>query len=302
MNKLEELAAAAAQTAQGQDRTTDGISYDILDKIIPSYDGNPKSLNFYIRSVEGVLAAQGISTNDPVAICLIRNKMTGKALEAISLEVDINCWLSLRQSLINRFGEQRSEIQILQELMRCTKSRAETCEAYGKKIRELLDALCGIGVAVSKQTQYYQTIAIDTFIDNLEYNIGLGVRIQSPRTLEAAIAIARQEEARVRRHTPAPSPQQPFRPPLPRPPNYSQGNVTPSNFTNRNTLGPSGYNQRAITMHPTQAPQSSKALVRMNNIIDDTQDDNMIPDIVSLELTDNGQQDFIAEEPPTQHP
>ncbi|KAL0852276.1 hypothetical protein ABMA28_000484 [Loxostege sticticalis] len=97
-------------------------------------------------SVESILKARKIKDNDPIAICLIRNKLIGKALE----------------------------VQILQEMMRCNKQRHESCEMFGRKIRDLLDALCGVGTTPKKDSRYYQTVAIDTYVDNLDYNVGLG--------------------------------------------------------------------------------------------------------------------------------
>ncbi|KAL0849026.1 hypothetical protein ABMA28_013399 [Loxostege sticticalis] len=185
---LGDLANIATQVLKTELTSSVESNYDLIDKILPTYDGNTKSLNFYVRS-----------DNDPIAICLIRNKLIGKALEAISLEIDIEDWKSIKLALINRFGEQRTEVQILQEMMRCNKQRHESCEMFGRKIRDLLDALCGVGTTPKKDSRYYQTVAIDTYVDNLDYNVGLGVRLSQPKTLETAIALARQEEARLKR-------------------------------------------------------------------------------------------------------
>lgn len=166
--------------------------YGTVNKIIPTFDGNHKNLNLYIRCTESVIEAQSLPTDDKMLVCLIRAKLSGKALEALSRETDINNWTSIKTALINRFGEHRSEVQILQELMKCNKAKTESCEAYGRRIGDLLDALCGIGQ--NKDSKYYQTLAINTFIDNLDYHLGLGVRVRQPETLEAAITQARQEE------------------------------------------------------------------------------------------------------------
>lgn len=172
--------------------------YNLINQILPSFDGNTKNLNCYIRSVEKILSIQNIPTNDAMIVCMIRAKLSSKALEALSLEVDIDDWLSIRNALINRFGEHRTETQLLHEMMKCSKSKSESCEAYGNRIRELLDALCGVGLEERKDRRQYQNIAISTFVENISYEIGLGVRIHHPTTLEAAIALARQEEIRMK--------------------------------------------------------------------------------------------------------
>lgn len=167
--------------------------YNIINKMLPPYDGNSKNLNCYIRCVESVINLYNLKTNDPTLVCLLRAKLSSRALEALSLEIDISDWISIKTALMNRYGEFRSEVQLLQELTRCTKTKTDTCDSYGRRIRDLLDALCSIG---TNKNGYYQSLAINTYIDNLHYNMGLGVRIKNPITLEAAIAYARQEETR----------------------------------------------------------------------------------------------------------
>lgn len=177
--------------------------YNLINRIIPSFDGNTKNLNYYIRCIESVLSAHNLGPDDKTLICIIRAKLSGKALEALSREVDIENWISVKNALTSRFGEQRTEIQLLQELMKCTKSRNESCDNFGRRIRELLDALCEIGT--NGDSRYYQTLAVNTFIDSLDYYLGLGIRVKQPSTLEAAVSYARQEEARLRAHNAVPT-------------------------------------------------------------------------------------------------
>lgn len=169
--------------------------YSFINTMIPTYDGNPKNLNYYIRSVESVISSQKLTLNDTTIACLIRAKLSGKALEALSLEVNIDDWNSIKSALVDRFKDQRSEAQLLRELVHCPRSSNETCETYGKRLRELLDAICSI---TDKSQAYYQSMAIDTFLHNIDSTISILVKITQPKTLVAAISTARQEENQIK--------------------------------------------------------------------------------------------------------
>lgn len=53
------------------------VDYSTLAKLFPTYDGNPRTLAFYIEGVENVLEL--VTSKDDLCITtLIRNKLTGK--------------------------------------------------------------------------------------------------------------------------------------------------------------------------------------------------------------------------------
>lgn len=195
---------STASTSQLQTELIVMTDYSLINSLLPTYDGNTKSLNYYIRSVECIIRAQRLTMTDKMFACLVRAKLTGKALEALSMEIDIESWESISKALQNRFSEHRSEMQLLRELAHCPKNKNESYENYGKRIRDLLDAISGIS---TQPIKYYQTMAIDTFLHNLDNNIGVLVRLYQPKTLEAAIAIARQEETqyKIRNQTNTPN-------------------------------------------------------------------------------------------------
>lgn len=51
-------------------------------------------------------------------VCMIRAKLSSKALETLSLEVDIDDWISIGNALINRFGGHGTETHLLHGLHR----------------------------------------------------------------------------------------------------------------------------------------------------------------------------------------
>lgn len=57
---------------------------------------------------------------------MIRNKLSGKAIEALSECTDFNSWDAIKEILIRRFGEFRDEIQVVQELMDIRKDNLTT--------------------------------------------------------------------------------------------------------------------------------------------------------------------------------
>lgn len=170
--------------------------YKLIADLMPRYDGNPKLLNYYIREVESLLQlTTEADRSHPAFICLIKSRLSGPAVDAIAYEGYLDSWLSIKNALTRRLGEPRNEIQVMQELTRVRKSKAEDAESFGKRLRELLDTLYSVGEHGNKS--YYEKMVIEQYINQLDFHVSLGVRIAKPDTFEAAIIAARQEEARL---------------------------------------------------------------------------------------------------------
>lgn len=168
--------------------------YKILADLMPRYDGSRKTLNYYIREVETLL--QMISTpTHPALLCLIKSRLSGAAIDAIANEGGITDWQGIKTALQRRLGEPRNEIQLMQELTKMRKLKSEDAEAFGRRLRELLDTLNAVGTHTDKS--YYENMAIEQYVNQLEFHICMGVRIAKPESLELAIVAARQEEARL---------------------------------------------------------------------------------------------------------
>lgn len=170
--------------------------YKLIADLMPRYDGNPKLLRYYIREVESLLSLTSeADRSHPAFICLIKSRLSGSAIDAIAYEEYLNSWESLKTALIRRLGEPRNEIQVMQELTRVRKSKNEDAEAFGKRLRELLDTLYSVGEHGNKS--YYEKMVIEQYVNQLDFHVSLGVRIAKPETFEEAIIAARQEEARL---------------------------------------------------------------------------------------------------------
>lgn len=170
--------------------------YKMISDLMPRYDGNPKRLNYYIREVDNLLSfthtAQGAAAQ--ALVCLIKSRLSGAAIDAIAYEDSLNSWSDIKQTLLQRLGEPRNEIQVMQELTRTRRNKNEDAESYGKRIRDMLDTLYMIGKHSDKT--YYEKMAIEQYVSQLEFHVSIGVRIAKPDTLELAIINARQEEAK----------------------------------------------------------------------------------------------------------
>lgn len=197
----------------------DSHMYRVISDLVPRYDGNPKNLNFYIKQVDEVMRLIEIKGSaNQILVCMIKNRLSGAAIDAIAYEEPLDSWDRIKCALIRRLGDPRTEVQLVQELMRTRRNKSEDSECYGKRLREILNILYSVGSNPDKS--YYERMAIDQFISQLEFQISIGVRIANPSTLESAISVARQEETKIQ-YT-----------------NRSQSNNTPSTSSGKTRFEP----------------------------------------------------------------
>lgn len=185
-----EMANESEQKSEGQG----SMPYETLSILLPTYDGNKSTLEFYIKSVESVLELVDEESQVIPVACLIRNKLSGKAVEALSQQSQCKSWKEIKKVLRNRFGEFRGEVQLINELMHSTKDKL-SIEAFADKVRELSCAL--INLDPSKR-ELYEKMAIEVFLEQLDPIVALSIRFKGDVELETAIAIARQEELKNR--------------------------------------------------------------------------------------------------------
>lgn len=228
--------------------------YRVVSDLMPKYDGNPKTLNHYIREVDRLAALVDSEGNSLVLTGLIKSRLSGSAIDAIAYEEDISSWPKIRNALIRRLGEPRNEIQIMQELTRTRRGKNEDAETFGKRLRDLLDILNSVGKHSDRS--YYENMVIEQYVNQLETNISLGVRITKPETLEIAIVNARQEEARLTYNR---STQQTY--------NNNTQNTRPKiqqdfNSPNQSMVYPGRYLPHTQQQQPLQPPQPQQPRFR----------------------------------------
>lgn len=170
--------------------------YKLLSDLMPRYDGNPKQLKMYISNVESLLSLfKVVGELDKLVVCLIKSRLSGSALDVLACEKSLDTWAEIKNALLSRLSDPRNEIQLMQELTRSRRLKSEDSESFGKRLREILETLYLVGNNPDKT--YYEQMVIEQYVNQLEFHVSLGVRINKPMTLEAAILAARQEEARL---------------------------------------------------------------------------------------------------------
>ncbi|KAH9645955.1 hypothetical protein HF086_011417 [Spodoptera exigua] len=160
--------------------------YSAFAKLLPTYDGNRRTLAFYLENVENALEL--IDKNEALAIsCLIRNKLKGKAAEALSENPGARTWTEIKQVLLRKFGEFRTGTQLVHALTHVTRDNT-SLEAFGDRIRVLMSAL----ITAEPNNQ------LETFLKNLNPITALSIKIKHVENLDQAIILAKQEEVDLR--------------------------------------------------------------------------------------------------------
>lgn len=169
------------------------VEYGALDKILPSYDGNKRTLMFYIEGVENALEFIA-NRNDNILACIIRNKLTGKAVEALSESPGAKTWDDIKSILKKKFGEFRTEIQLVQELMNTSREN-NSLDTFGNQIRSLMSSLISIE---PERRHYYEKMALETFLDKLNPITSILIKLNHVENLDQAVILAKQEELKLR--------------------------------------------------------------------------------------------------------
>lgn len=171
---------------------------------IPSYDGNSSALSEFIRSVE-VISTQFLVPAQPDAyinkflLSSVRNKLKGNALEVIT-GYEFNTWAELKTTLINNFGDQRSELNLTIDLAKTRQNSKENPIEFYNRIRTLLatfNSKIALGKEVPAVKEYklsnVKDLALRTYLSGLNEPFGSLLRCRNPATLEKAISIVRDE-------------------------------------------------------------------------------------------------------------
>lgn len=167
--------------------------YSALTKLLPSYDGNRRTLAFYIENVENTLELIH-NTEDLNVSCLIRNKLKGKAAEALTDKPDARSWTEIKKVLLRKFGESRTASQLVHALTHVTRDNT-SLEAFGDRIRVLKTALI---TAEPENQIHYEQIALETFLKGLNPITALSIKIRHVENLDQAVILAKQEEVDLR--------------------------------------------------------------------------------------------------------
>lgn len=180
-----------------------GFHTSLLNEI-PQYFGNPSELSEYIRAVEDIVF-QFRQPNDPGAyinrllLSSARNRLKGAALEVVTGQI-YNSWEELKETLINNFGDQRSELNIRIDLSRMRQSPKESPIDFYNKIRSLL-AILNSKISLGPEQQIIKeykildskSLALKTYLGGLLEPLGSFLRSRAPQNLETALTFVKDE-------------------------------------------------------------------------------------------------------------
>lgn len=170
-------------------------------KDVPCYDGNPSGLhNFISQMADFIEMAKPENTVYPETIVrAIRNRVIGKASDALDLYGTPNTWEGIQRDLTSHFADKRDESSLIQELHNISQGN-DKVEDYFAKLSSILGALKNwakineLGSFVLK-SQWYDRMALSIFTNKLREPLGSHVRSMQPTTLIDARTICIREQS-----------------------------------------------------------------------------------------------------------
>lgn len=180
-----------------------GFHTSLLNEI-PQYNGSPSELSEYIRATEDILT-QFWQQNEPGAyinkllLSAARNRLKGAALEVVTGQI-YNSWDELKETLINNFGDQRSELNIRIDLTRMRQLPKESPIDFYNRIRSLL-AILNSKISLGHEEQVIKdykmldskSLALKTYLGGLMEPLGSFLRSKAPQNLETALTYVKDE-------------------------------------------------------------------------------------------------------------
>lgn len=181
-------------------------------KMLPTYEGDPKTLNHWIRISEAVLGTyDNIRLENPaifnIWVLAVRQKIIGKANEAlVSRNINVE-WPLIRGTLIEYFGDRR-DLSTLSSQIPYLRQGKKSLDEYYKETTELtanintkvaLDARFPEAMQINAVMTFVRDLTKSAFIDGLNEPFNLTVRSFRPETLEAAKSAAEEQIQSIQR-------------------------------------------------------------------------------------------------------
>lgn len=120
---------------------------NLAKEIVPTYEGGNTNLSYYIQQCEKFIntyrnttAGQENCSVNKLIFELCCTKLTGAARDTIIIS---NCttWKNVKETLLNRFGDQRNETLLENDLITCYQFSNESYEQYYEKIKSKLQQI-----------------------------------------------------------------------------------------------------------------------------------------------------------------
>lgn len=178
-----------------------------LIRLVPEFKGDPRNLPRWIESVEEKLdeskrfvPENEISRIMPVWIGIIRDKITGKANDALSASHVPLEWDSIKITLTEYFGD-KSDLSTLVSKLTSLQQGSQSVTEFFQTCRSLL-AEINAKIMINNTPNEakaimgtYETLMINAFVDGLHDATSDLTRSTRPQSLAAAYQVASEHEA-----------------------------------------------------------------------------------------------------------
>lgn len=183
-----------------------------LIKLAPEFKGDPTHLVTWIKSINQKidLASSSLSEEEkievlPVWLGIIRDKITGKANDALIDWFTPVDWDIIKRDLTEYFGDKR-DLPTLFSRVSSLRQGSKSVENFYNEARGLLSAI-NAKVTLSHENDreakavmsHYEQILTHSFTDGLNEPLSGYTRVSGPKTLKAAYQFAAEHDAAMRR-------------------------------------------------------------------------------------------------------
>lgn len=195
-------------TASNNANTNERKTIPVLDiknlSVIPNFDGNPNKLHRFINATEAILTHyyDDINIHNFQNILLLNgilSKLEGRAEEVVAIN-GTNEWDTIKNTLIQNFGDQRDENCLNQDLVNLRQKANESSYEFYEKVIHLLNTICNYvelrcepGQRLSKR-DFFTKQALKTFLAGLKDPLGPTIRAMRPSTLAEALQFITEED------------------------------------------------------------------------------------------------------------
>lgn len=180
---------------------------NLAKEIIPLYEGGSKNLSYFIQQCEKFISAYRVTTVgqeqgtfNKLLFEICCSKLVGAARDTLVVS---NCatWTQVKEELLNRFGDQRNETLLENDLITCYQLISETYDQYYERIKAKLQQILehinlrenDANMRIHK-TNMYNDRALNTFQAGLLEPYRSYISYKSPVSLEDCLVQLRKHD------------------------------------------------------------------------------------------------------------
>lgn len=181
-------------------------------KELPTFDGTPGQLDKYITSVEEIIMLIRGTDQTPYGLLTlraIRNKIVGRADEALNLANTKLIWDDIKSNLLRLYSSKKSEATLLGELQSQPDNLTLGQLFFGlSRIRsQLISTTSNSGQSatiIEAKKSLYDEVCLNAFISRIGEPLKTVIRLKDPKTIETAYELCQRERARYQNRNPYP--------------------------------------------------------------------------------------------------